>query len=115
MKALLALLLTASPALAIELVSPGDSAVLERRLLTCKSHADFDKAYELGLAKDHEAIRAFVMPKLQARECIYLPKGMKVYAVESRGRLECLRPEGDRKCFWTVPYIFLAKNGRLRP
>jgi hypothetical protein len=109
-KALLALMLTTTPALAIEPVSPEDSAVLERRLFACVSYADYEQADDLAREKDMESLRTFIRQKYATKECVFLPKGMEVYAMQSRGRFECLRPKGDTKCFWAEPWVFYVKN-----
>jgi hypothetical protein len=68
----------------------------------CKSRDDYHKIVELSLAHDHDAVVAFLAPRLRSRVCAVLRQAQDL-TVTDRAILDgavCVRPRGDPDCYW---------------
>jgi hypothetical protein len=88
--------------LALSLPTMAKAANVSNSMIGCKAEADTQKIVGFMAKNDTAGLDKFKTPKIRARDCLFLTKGMSVAIDKKDGQYLCVRPTGELDCFWAA-------------
>src|SRR5262249_22152760 len=78
------------------------AASVANSIVGCKAEADTQKIVAFMAKNDSAGLEKFKTPKIKARDCSFLSKGMAVAIDKKDGQFLCVRPIGELDSFWAA-------------